>query len=603
MPLSASARAQQAAQDLWRLHVQHALLTTRLADLLDNSGTEPLADVISECSKRLSTVIRQVGEHAENHLSVSATGWAATVLTVRVLDRSLALAAAVNATLKTTCLPFSSLLVDGARLMVELLARLRALTARNAKRVAASDRSLRASGPIVDAAVAGTSDYASVYDFGEVPATLLRPLLLGVAGDSLDLADDIADYLVAFNPKSTMAKRDAAADAWQRAAHPDTPPRREAWTCGPLWSRDQTADKLGITAAEVDALRERKAILSVRLWSGERVYPGVQLHDDTAGRFRTPDRLGELLGENVDFKRCSPWALAIWLGNTDDAGTGPLERVERLGDLNGLRVLCATLQEQGALRQDASQMPASAIPRFPSKERVEQARTRHASHFPGNQAAFEARWRPAAGAAAPAAPEPAVLFRLTERDYGAFNFTCAEGRGADEGSRFDLRVPDRGTCYFSDSAKGAFSEVFERMVVLDVQQCASFTLWQLVPFADQHDLLDVSTTSEASDFLNLGVSVAHSRDRGATQRLATHAFEAGYRGIVHNIRSHAASKGYALFANKGNSAPEFSDLGSWHVERRRTTAAPEFAQWVTQAAEDGGLKPFFNQIPVRKVLS
>lgn len=62
------------------------------------------------------------------------------------------------------------------------------------------------------------------------------------------------------------------------------------------------------------------------------------------------------------------------------------------------------------------------------------------------------------------------------------------------------------------------------------------------------------------------------------------------------------ARGYAIFGRAGWSAPETLDLGSWDAQPTDVTAREDFRKFILDNAPGKGMSPWFNQLPLKKVL-
>lgn len=509
--------------------------------------------------------------------------WGDIVLSLRTLDRSLALVAGLNGEVLavTGCSPYGALVHDGARRLMELLGKVKGTGGR---------RELWGSGPLAEAARVAPGDPGEIYRFAITHEDGRRHLLIGVAADAVDLLDDLARRLHAVSGSVTLAgRRLALRKEWESAASALNvePPKGRPWTCGELHSESDFAAYIGIAPALLRRKVKGCRVLAVTLWDGSLAFPDVQLQSTT----HLPWQYLAKLLRSIDWSRVSPWSLALWLGRE----TGEQRYCDSLATAHGCEELLQTLNEYEVLLP-GSQPPVSSLGPAPTARKLSLLNSSSSTapcSLNGCAVAVSSSWLAGVPLGANRGPR---LYRITRREHGGFHFRSASGRSAaDPGGRFDLPLPG-GTCYLSKDISGALSEVFSRVLVVDVQEVTTRTLWTLQPLQRIQPLLNASPGSRHSRTLGLSLTLLTNRGRRATQEFARAVHDSGFIGIQHPLRSRGSSYGVALFGASNSLSPEASGLGSWSSQGSALANSRGFWSWVDEN------EVVMNQLPLASLL-
>ena len=558
------------------LLVQLRAVSNAACDVVQRSGglQVPLAKIV-DAFDELFVLCSDFVVAPENLVDSS---WSHYVRTARVLDRALALAAALDAELYRSIglSPFRGLLTDGEGLAAVIDRRL-------VGRCHSSEGRLKLyfSPGLIAAADAGSIRYV-VPD--EVPQEACRALLAGAAGDVLDLLTELRRESGVQQPSlvATMA-------AWERGCRPfGVMPRvRKDWQCGELLEIGAFADQIDLETSEVENAVAKGEILSLTLWDGSVVYPSIQIDQATG---KVYEYLPQLL--SVVTKEWSQWHLALWLGtldltDQDEDGDGGKDKdnhlilAEYLRTADGLEQVKAFLDEFEKLdvRRVTTKFQTPTSKKI--KEAYDKPLRKYLPSSPdmlrydvesrddrdgGGQPALS--WSEANG-------DDLVgrVFRITRSGHGPFFYGHARVDGS--GGRFDLTIEGRGTCYLSFDPVGAMAEVFGRVPILSMQEIASRSLWEMIPVDRHGPFLDLSD-NDVSKILPHGINLFGSTHRSTTQKFASRVAEAGYLGIVHELRHYASSNGLAIFGPAGRHGGE----GRWHMLSSSLIAEPMFWDWL-----------------------
>lgn len=564
---------------------EHLLaLSTTVGELLLDQQLSLHSKRIAECTEGLLAACRNL------RVAGMPISWRQCVLSFRSLERTVALVAAVNslARARSRAQPYAALIHDGVTELSQWLDAVRDHGKRLRKRAYIS-------GPVMELR-AGSGAQGGPFGFGVTSAAGRKMLIGGIGADVLDLLEDWARSLSPYRTVDTAARRRVAPSAfWLRASTTMDLNwlRRASWPCGDLMSVSDFASAIGESAPDVRKMIGREQLLALRTWDGSIVLPAVQL--SSSGPTTVRPYLASLLRSVRHEVGDSWWPLALWLG----ISTQNVVHADLLDTRDGYGQLIQMLDRHEALRDSAA--PARPLTHLPKSSTVADTLSKLPSaKMQGNAAIEYAYMNNVAENDEIDDLDGNTAYRITDRRYGPFFFRSAHLQPG-TGGRFDLPLDGKGSCYLAESAEGAISEVARRLLVLDIQQVASRSLWQLIPMEDQPDLLDLTSDHVRKHLGYQSTDDLYAGTRSASQQLAEMALLAGYSGIKYPLRHLEGHSGWALFAEGGAHSPELVGRGSWGVQATPVAESEEFWNWVLASSKAQSLYPIFNQLPLSAV--
>jgi hypothetical protein len=286
--------------------------------------------------------------------------------------------------------------------------------------------------------------------------------------------------------------------------------------------------------------------------------------------------------------------LSMWLGLVDPQMKNL--NAELLRNKAAFEALKDKLAEIGVLAPGKYRYPNQRLP-----GPAQLASARNGGHFTGLAGAGPKYIEHRVKGGPADTDEP--LYRITQRSYGPFFFS-QQGAKAGSGGRFDIAsTMSYGTMYLAETVEGAVSEVYERILVLDVQALTTKLLWEMRNADDLEKLLDLTDPTSGAALGGVATSAFTTMNRVATQRLATDAQGAGYSGIIYSLKT-TVSKGFAIFGPAGATYPDSVGLGSWSCRARSMAESEAFWDWVKNRSENSSdsMHIILNQMPFERLL-
>ncbi|MHA7665933.1 RES family NAD+ phosphorylase [Mycolicibacterium sp. HS_4_1] len=516
--------------------------------------------------------------------AVDTLDWKFVVLATRTCDRTLAMLGAAHAVFavdNSDYFPYTAVLHICVQSFEKFV---RAVSDRSVR--SGGSLELYGSGPLAEIIRHGAHIPKSLYeaiitsDFGR------RQIISGIVSDSLDLITDL-QYAADVSPISGLAP----ANNWTSAIPGLTPEARSGWRCGPLFLIDDFASFLSVAVADVQRMVANDEVIRFPWWDGRDLFPAIQINPATGTLYPKVAELLDALEPNF----YTMIGLSMWLGLTDSAsGDQHAEWLENKAKFQDLK---DKLAEIGVLAPNKYRY---GTPRLPSLTALQSALNRgYYGSRAGSEGSFLSR-----RTGAPTTDHTDPMYRITSRVHGPFFFAQRPGRKG-TGGRFDI-VPGKadGTMYLAETVEGAISEVYARILVLDIQALTTRLLWELRNSQELVKLLDLTDPECGKELGGVPTTTFTTMNRSVTQKLSTDARTAGYGGLIHDLKTTTESNGIAIFGPAGPTYPEDANLGSWSCKVRMMSESEEFWEWVRTRNEydADNMHIILSQLPFERLL-
>lgn len=511
--------------------------------------------------------------------------WKFVVLATRTCDRTLAMLGAANAVFgcegSSDYFPYTAILHECVQTFERFV---RAVATRSSGSGGADE--LYGSGPISDIVQHGAYIPKSLYEAAITSEFGRRQVISGIVSDSLDLITDL-QHAAEVSPISGLGP----ANNWTTAIPGLTPEARSGWRCGPLFLIDDFASFLSVSVGDVQRMISHDEVIRFPWWDGRNLFPAIQIDPATGTLYR---KVADLL-DALEPNSYTMIGLSMWLG-LHDSGSGD-QHVEWLKTNSAFQNLKDKLAEIGVLAANKYRYPR---PRVPGLAALKAALARgYYEKRTGSEAAFISH-----RVSGPAIDHSDPMYRITSRPHGPFYFAQRTGpKGA--GGRFDIEPgKSHGTMYLAETVEGAVSEVYARILMLDVQALTTRLLWELRNAQDVEKLLDLTEPECGKELGGVPTTTFTTMNRSVTQQLATAAWNAGYGGLIHDLKTTTESKGIAVFGPAGPTYPDDAGLGSWSCKVRLMSESQEFWEWVKARIEYDAesMHIILNQLPFERLL-
>jgi hypothetical protein len=383
-------------------------------------------------------------------------------------------------------------------------------------------------------------------------------ILAGVVSDNVAVMSELC-ALVPGNDgflnsvSSSWIERSTAVDSYFAGSRQNTQAALK------VHSRDEFASLLGISASMLSADRKAQRVIHAHDWTGETVYPSIQIKKDGA----LPKKLDQL-NKVLRAERISGWQKAILLAQPWD---GDRSVVECLDD--DFANVVAYLRRFRVVKDPDTPVK----PNYPSSDTLAAA-VGKGSH--GSVGANE------------------KLYRVVPSAYGPFFFNTATHRFDPPASRAVGGKFEFGSCYLSYDESGAFSETLNRSPIIDLETVLQLSLWEVVPMSPIKNLIDLSAID------GFDQTIVRTLEREYTQQMAALARDAKAMGVAYQLFEGVdGQKGLALFGPEGRSAPESFGHPAMESSPQPLIHSDAFWKWLNSSHDKGNTRFFRDQIPTK----